>query len=79
MIPADQRVIISRRQRRIHVVGEVLAITLVVPFMGYLTTRRTLPTWVRLGTAAVGLGSLLLDGYVLWKFFKGERDAKQLE
>lgn len=79
MIPIDQRVVISRHQRRVHVVGEVLAITFVVPFMGYLATRRTLPTWVRLSAAAVGLGSLLLDGYVLWKFAESTRDAKQLE
>jgi len=63
-------VCISERQRDVHVAGETLALVFVVPFMGYLATRRELPTWARVSAAAVGVGSLLLDGYVLSQFLK---------
>jgi len=54
-------VCISERQRNVHVVAEAVALLVVVPFMAHVAlsaedkTTRTL-------AAAVGLGTLLVDG-----------------
>ncbi len=63
---------ISPSQRALHIGGELAAVTLVVPFMAYLATRDQLPGWARAGAAAVGIGSLLVDGYLLAQFLRAD-------
>ena len=59
---------IRRRQVRLHVVGEALALVAVVPAMAYLATRKELPTWPRVVAGATGLFSLVVDGYLLYQY-----------
>jgi hypothetical protein len=66
--PVTGATCISAAQRAWHVSGELAAVTLVVPFMAYLATRKQLPAWARVGAAGVGLFSLIVDGYLLTRF-----------
>jgi hypothetical protein len=61
-------VCINEAQRTLHVVSEAGAVVLVAPLMAYLATRKQLPTWARAGAGAVGVLSVLIDGYLLTRY-----------
>ncbi len=75
-------VTISQQQRQLHMAGEAIAVTLVAPFMFYLSTRKELPAWARVASAGIGIGTLIIDGYLLAQYVSqpaceiGERFAK---
>lgn len=68
-----ERVSITKAQRDVHVAAEILGLTVVAPFSFYLATRKTLPAWARAASAGVGLGSLILDGYLLSRYLEEAR------
>lgn len=59
---------ISQSQRRLHILSEAAAVTLVAPFMFYVATRKELPSWARFAAAAIGVGTIVVDGYLLAKY-----------
>jgi hypothetical protein len=61
---------IRRGQARLHVVAEAAAVLLVVPFMGFVATRKELPTWTRWTAAGIGVGTLVVDGFLLTRFLQ---------
>lgn len=56
---------ITAAQRATHIRWETAALVVVVPFMGYVATRKALPTWARVVAAGIGVGTLLIDGSLL--------------
>lgn len=60
--------VISDEQRNIHVGGEIMALAVVAPFLAHLSTRRDLPKWARLLSGSIAAGTLLVDGWLLWKY-----------
>lgn len=69
----DKSVTITRTQRHVHVAAETVAVFAVVPFMGYLATRKELPDWARATSGAIALGTLIIDGGLLLAYTKGKR------
>lgn len=64
-------VVVSDRQRAVHVAAEAVAVFAVVPFMTYLATRRELPGWARAVSGVIAAGTLLVDGGLLWRYATG--------
>ena len=64
-------VVVSDRQRLVHVAAEAVAVFAVAPFMVYLATRRELPDWARAVSALVAAGTLAVDGGLLWRYATG--------
>lgn len=62
---------ISPRQRQVHVASETVAVLVIAPFLAYLAQRRALPTWARVGAAAVAVGTLVVDGWLLSRYLRG--------
>lgn len=61
---------ISPRQRDVHVVSEALALAVVAPFMVYVAVTARDPS-VRAAAAAVAVGTVLVDGWLLYRFTSG--------
>lgn len=60
---------ISERQRDVHVASEAAAVALVAPFLIYAGTRkRPLTPTEKKGLVAVGVMTLIVDGYLLNKY-----------
>jgi hypothetical protein len=69
VLSQDERsVTISRGQRHVHVAAETVAVFAVVPFMGYLATRKELPDWARATSGAIAVGTLIIDGGLLLSY-----------
>lgn len=64
---------ITPQQRSIHVLGETVAVFAVTPFMLWLGTRKELPNWARGTSVAIAAGTLLIDGWLLFRFL-GSKD-----
>lgn len=64
----SRQVCIEPHQQTLHIVGEIAAVTLAVPLMGYFAFNKQLPTWARVGAGAVGVFSLIVDGLLLYKY-----------
>lgn len=63
-------VTIPDAQRDVHVAAETVAVVAVAPFMIWLAFQRGLPTWARVASAVIGVGTLVVDGGLLWKYSK---------
>lgn len=61
---------ISPSQRKLHTAAETLALFLVVPFMAYLAQSKRLPGWARATAGLVGLSTLVVDGYLLYRYIR---------
>lgn len=59
--------IVPEEQIRTHIFWETTALVVVVPFMAYLMTNRSLPPPVRVLAGLTGLVTLLVDGSLLSK------------
>lgn len=82
MIDTDA-IAISPRQRTVHVVTEAASVLLYMPFLFYLATRRSLPSWARVTAGLMGLGVLAVDGGLILTWLKrgqgeGTVDAAQV-
>ena len=64
---------ITTAQRDVHVRWETAALVVVMPFMGYVATRKELPSWARLLAAGIGVSTLIIDGGLLaeWRKNRG--------
>jgi hypothetical protein len=60
-------VCISPEQRRVHVAGEVLAVAVVAPLLLYVAATTKDPV-ARSVSLAVGLGTLAVDSWLLWRW-----------
>lgn len=59
---------IPPRQRDLHVATEAIALVVVAPFMLWLSRRRELEPWARRTALTIGVGTLLIDGYLLSRY-----------
>ena len=64
---------ISAAQRNLHIVSEAMALVLTVPFFFYAAKR--LPTAAERKTAFwMGVGALVVDGFLLLRYVTGTSD-----
>ena len=63
-------VAIPQSQVRFHQFWEAASVFVQVPFMLYLSTRKELPTWARVGTFSIAALALYVDGGLLLKWRK---------
>jgi hypothetical protein len=61
---------------KFHKTTEALSVFVAVPFLGYLATRKQLPTWARLGAAVFAAASLYIDGGLLLTWAAKARGEK---
>jgi predicted benzoate:H+ symporter BenE len=61
-------VCIMPSQARLHRSTEAAAVLVVAPFLFYIATRKSLPNWARMVAAVFGVGTVLVDGYLLTKW-----------
>lgn len=70
---------ITPKQRDLHVTMESVALVAVVPFMFWLSAHPRLEPWARRSALAIGVGTLLVDGYLLsWYIRRGAKIQTQL-
>lgn len=63
---------ISSTQRGVHVTTEAFAVLAVAPFLLYAATRKRELTPVEKGLlATAAIGTLLVDGWLLYRFSRG--------
>jgi hypothetical protein len=65
-------VCIDDSQRRLHVTSEAIAVAFVTPFMLYLAWQRALPAWARAVSFGIAVGTLAVDGSLLWRYATGK-------
>jgi hypothetical protein len=70
----ERSVCITPEQRTLHVAAETVAVVAVAPFMIWLGTRKELPTWARVASVMVGVGTLAIDGHLLARYVGLSRD-----
>jgi len=63
-------VCVSERQRQIHVASEAVAVVAIAPLLLYVAATTKDPV-ARSVTLAVGLGTLAVDSYLLWRWLSG--------
>ncbi len=61
-------VCISDARRKLHRTTELIAVFAVAPFMIWLSTNKRLPPWARVASGAIGVGTLLVDGYLALRY-----------
>lgn len=61
---------ITEQQRRVHVAAETVALLAVAPLLLWVATQRQLPDWARMGAGVAGVGTLLVDGWLLSKYLE---------
>jgi hypothetical protein len=61
-------VLISDKQRRLHMRSELLAVLVVAPFSFWLASRRELPRGARVAAGVLGVATLAVDGYLLSRY-----------
>lgn len=72
----DGSVVISGGQARLHKRSEGLALTLGAPLLFWAGTRdRQLNQTERAGLLVLGLGTLLIDGYLYKKYSKSSKSS----
>jgi hypothetical protein len=59
---------ITPAQRTVHVVSELAAVTVMVPFWVWLARQSALPQWARILSGVCAAGTLVVDGYLLTRF-----------
>ncbi len=64
-------------QRDVHIGSELLALLVVAPFMFALGRNTTLSPSTRRLSTAIGIGTLLVDGYLLHKFVKNGKQRTE--
>lgn len=64
---------ITPTQRNIHVTSESIAVLVAAPFSFWLAMQKTLPDWARTLSAAIGVGTLLVDGGLLISYLKKDK------
>lgn len=62
-------IVVTEGQRNLHVSSEAVAVFAVAPFMFWLAFQ-DLPKWARRTSAVIGLGTVLVDGYLLLQYLK---------
>jgi hypothetical protein len=62
---------ISTGQETAHMVAETIAVVAVAPFMLWLAAQPTLPTWARWVSGIIGVGTLAVDGTLLYRYATG--------
>jgi hypothetical protein len=63
-------VTIPDSQVAVHKTFEALAVVVAAPFSIWLATRKELPTWARVLSATIGVGTWIVDGGLLWQYLK---------
>ena len=66
-----------RRPRKLHMLTEFVALTAVAPFMFLLAANNKLPLSSRVAAGAVGTGTLLIDGVLLYSWLR--RDPEEAD
>ena len=68
-LPQRQRAYsVGPRQRKLHMVTEFAALTVVTPFMFLLAANSKLPASTRIAAGAVGSCTLIVDGVLLYSW-----------
>lgn len=60
-----RQICIREPQLSMHLVGEVLAVTVAVPILTYIATRKEVPPLARIGAGTIAAFSLIIDGFLL--------------
>lgn len=69
-----QELCVSPHQRDLHILTEALAVVVIAPFLGYVATRpRELTTFERVGIWGIVAGTLLVDGFLLYRWWSSTR------
>ena len=69
IVPTDEPLVaIPQSQVRTHQFWEAAAVFVQVPFMLYLSTRKELSPFVRVGTFSIAALTLYVDGRLLLKW-----------
>ncbi len=63
-MPDEKDITVDPARARMHMLSEGLAITVVAPYLLHLASKSRDPT-DRLMLTGIGLGTLLVDGYLL--------------
>jgi hypothetical protein len=65
---------ITRGQRNLHVLAEGLAVFAVAPITAYIAyTGKFLPMWQRQFLGLVAAGTIVVDGFLLWRYTQERR------
>jgi hypothetical protein len=72
---ATGEVLISDDQRTVHVTAEAVAVFVAAPFSIWLAFQKKLPPWARALSGAIGIGTLIIDGGLLYKYLSERRAA----
>jgi hypothetical protein len=74
---APRRVEISRTQRDLHVAAETIAVVVAAPFSIWLALQQKypLPQWARILSGTIGVGTLAIDGGLLFQFLKKKENT----
>jgi hypothetical protein len=69
-------VTIPRSQRTLHVTSEAVALFAVAPFMIWLSGQKSLEPWARNYAMALGLGTILVDGFLLSRYIRADAQTQ---
>jgi len=61
----DNLVPVHRDVRRVHLVGEKLGFWVAGPICIYASTHKKLPQWLRAGLFISGVGTMVVDAWLL--------------
>jgi hypothetical protein len=62
---------ITKRQRNLHVTAEAIAVVAVAPLLLHVAAQeRPLTKTERHAVTAVAIGTLLIDGYLLYRYLR---------
>lgn len=67
---------ITPTQRTLHMTTEAVALFAVAPFMIWISGQKSLEPWARKYAMALGLGTLLVDGYLLSRYLRADGQAQ---
>ena len=68
---------VGGNQRKLHMVTEFAALTIVTPFMFLLAANQKLPAATRVAAGAVGAGTLIVDGVLLYSWLHKEPEEEK--
>ena len=72
----EQYALVPDSQVRFHRFWEAASVFAQVPFMAYLGTRRSLPTWARVGCWGIAGLALYVDGGLLLRWAKHDKEQQ---
>lgn len=72
---SDAAITISKRQRDLHVTAELLGLLIAGPALLIVSRNPQLSTGVRRLLLAIGLGTLIADGYFVSRYLRKDQSA----